>query len=458
MKIIILGAGQVGGTLAENLASEDNDITVVDTDSSRLRELQDRLDIRTIEGKASYPSVLDQAGAIDADMLIAVTNSDEVNMIACQVGQTLFNTPTKIARVRAHDYLNKNQQIFGEKGIPIDVRISPELLVTKHIKRLIQHPGALQVLDFADGKAQLVAVKAYYGGPLVGREISYLRAHMPSVDTRVAAIFRRGSAIMPKGDTVIEADDEVFFIAASKDILSVMSELRRLDRPYKRIIIAGGGNIGARLAESIEDDFQVKIIERGMPRCNWLARNLDNTIVLQGSASDRELLIEENIEDTDVFCALTNDDEANIMASMLAKRQGARTVMTLINNPAYVDLVQGGAIDIAISPQQTTIGALLTHVRRGDIVAVHSLRRGAAEALEAVAHGDKTSSKVVGRTIEEINLPPGTTIGAIVRNDEVLIAHDDVVVESEDHVILFLVDKRRINEVERLFQVGLTFF
>ncbi len=448
----------MGGTLAENLASEANDITIVDTDTARLRELQDRLDIRTVEGKASYPTVLDQSGAQDADMLIAVTNSDEVNMVACQLSQTLFNTPTKIARVREHDYLKKNHSIFGPKGIPVDVLISPEQLVTRHIKRLIQHPGALQVLDFADGKAQLVAVKAYYGGPLVGREISFLRAHMPSIDTRVAAIFRRGSPIIPKGDTVIEADDEVFFIAAKRDIRAVMSELRRLDRPYKRIMIAGGGNIGARLAESIEDSFQVKIIERGMQRCNHLARNLNNTIVLHGSASDRDLLLEENIEDTDVFCALTNDDEANIMASMLAKRLGARTVMTLINNPAYVDLVQGGAIDIAISPQQTTIGALLTHVRRGDVAAVHSLRRGAAEALEAVAHGDKRSSKVVGRTIEEINLPPGTTIGAIVRDEEVLIAHDDVMVENGDHVILFLVDKKRMGEVERLFQVGLAFF
>ncbi len=458
MKIIILGAGQVGGTLAENLASEANDITVVDTDSSRLRELQDRLDIRTVEGKASYPSVLDQASAQDADMLIAVTNSDEVNMIACQVAQTLFNTPTKIARVREHDYLKKNQSIFGDKAIPVDVLISPEELVTKHIKRLIQHPGALQVLDFAEGQAQLVAVKAYYGGPLVGREISYLRTHMPAVDTRVAAIFRQGAPIIPKGDTVIEADDEVFFIAARKDIRAVMSELRRLDRPYRRIMIAGGGNIGARLAGSIENDYQVKIIERSIQRCNSLARRLNNTIVLNGSASDRELLLEENIEDTDVFCALTNDDEANIMASMLAKRLGARTVMTLINNPAYVDLVQGGAIDIAISPQQTTIGALLTHVRRGDVAAAHSLRRGAAEALEAVAHGDERSSKVVGKTIEEINLPPGTTIGAIIRNDEVLIAHDDVVVENGDHVVLFLVDKKRISDVERLFQVGLAFF
>lgn len=458
MKIIILGAGQVGGHLAENLANEANDITVVDTNSHRLRELQDRLDIRTLEGKASHPAILEQAGAKDADLLIAVTNSDEVNMVACQVSKTLFNTPTRIARVREQDYLRQNRVLFSDNELPVSVLISPERLVTEHIKRLIQRPGALQVLDFAAGKAQLVGVRAYYGGPLVGREIAYLRTHMPAVDTRVAAIFRQGKPITPQGSTVIEADDEVFFIASTPDIQAVMSELRRLDKPYKRVIIAGGGNIGSRLAKQIENELQVKIIERSSSRSDFLARTLDNTIVLNGSASDRELLLEENIEDTDVFCALTNDDEANIMASMLAKRLGVRTVMTLINNPAYVDLVQGGVIDIAISPQQTTIGGLLTHVRKGDMAAVHSLRRGAAEALEAVAHGDKRSSKVVGRALEEIDLPPGTTIGAIVREDTVLIAHDDLVVESGDHVILFLVDKKHIREVERLFQVGLAFF
>ncbi|WP_210397957.1 Trk system potassium transporter TrkA [Motiliproteus sediminis] len=458
MKIIILGAGQVGATLAENLANEANDITIVDTDMARLRELQDRLDIRTVEGQGSTPRVLEQAGAEDADMLIAVTNSDAVNMVACQVAFSLFHTPTRIGRVRGHEYLAEKDKLFTDKAIPINVLISPEQLVTRHVKRLIEHPGALQVLDFAEGKAQLVAVKAFYGGPLVGHEIAYLRAHMPAVDTRVAAIFRRGSPIIPQGDTVIEADDEVFFIAARKDIRSVMSELRRLDRPYKRIMIAGGGNIGANLARQLEEEFQVKIIERNIGRCNLLANQLNRSIVLQGSASDQDLLLEENIESTDVFCALTNDDEANIMASMLAKRLGARTVMTLINNPAYVDLVQGGVIDIAISPQQATIGSLLTHVRRGDVVNVHSLRRGAAEAMEAIAHGDRRSSKVVGRAIEDIDLPPGTTIGAIVRNDEVLIAHDDVVVENGDHVILFLIDKRYIPDVEHLFQVGLTFF
>tara|TARA_R110000796_G_scaffold88164_9_gene189884 strand:+ start:8405 stop:9778 length:1374 start_codon:yes stop_codon:yes gene_type:complete len=457
MKIIILGAGQVGGSLAAELASEANDITVIDTDSPRLRELSDRLDIRTVVGKGSHPTVLRQAGADDADMIIAVTSSDETNMIACQVAYTLFRTPTKIARIRESAYLTRGG-LFHNEAVPIDVLISPEQAVTTYVKRLIENPGALQVLDFAEGKVQLVAVRAYYGGPLVGQELRFLRQHMPGVDTRVAAIFRKNRPIIPKGDTIIEADDEVFFIAATHDIRAVMSELRRLEKNYKRILIAGGGNIGERLAEAIENRYNVRIIEKNKNRADYLSQNLDNTIVLHGSASDKELLIEENIEEVDIFCALTNDDEANIMSSMLAKRLGARKVMALINNPAYVDLVQGGEIDIAISPSQATIGTLLTHVRRGDIVNVYSLRRGAAEAIEAVAHGDSRSSKVVGRRIGEINLPPGTTIGAIVREDEVLIAHDSTMIESEDHVVLFVIDKKHIRDVERLFQVGLTFF
>lgn len=458
MKIIILGAGQVGSTLAENLANEDNDITVVDTKDKRLRELRDRLDIQTVHGMASHPGILEQAGADDADMLIAVTNSDEVNMAACQVSFTLFRTPTKIARIRSNAYLEHGNALFLNESVPVDVLISPEQVVCDYIRRLIETPGALQVLDFADGAVQLVGVKAVQGGPLVGQELRYLRQHMPSVDTRVAAIFRKDRSIMPQGSTVIEADDEVFFIAAKNDIRAVMSELRRQESAYKNIMIAGGGNIGHRLARSIEKRYNVKIIDRGLERCHWLSEHLDYSIVLQGDASNQELLLEENIEDTDVFIALTNDDEANIMASMLAKRLGARKVMTLINNPAYVDLVQGGDIDVAISPSQATIGSLLTHVRRGDIVNVHSLRRGVAEAIEAIAHGDANSSKVVGRALEDIDLPDGCTIGAIVRGNEVLIAHDDLVIESDDHVVLFLVDKRRTPDVERLFQVGLTFF
>jgi trk system potassium uptake protein TrkA len=457
MKIIILGANQVGSALAETLANEANDITVVDADTEKLRELKDHIDIGTVAGHPSLPDVLEKAGGQDADMIIAVTESDEINMVACRVAYSLFQTPKKICRIRASSYLVSDKR-RGQHGLAVDTIISPELIVYSDIERLIDLTGSLQVLDFADGKVQLVAVKAYYGGPLVGQEIRLLRQHMPSVDTRVAAIFRKDRPIIPEGSTVIEAGDEVFFVAATKDIRACMSELRRMDKPYKRLIIAGGGNIGMRLAQSVEDRYQVKIIERNLERCSLISETLNNAIMLNGAASQRDLLIEENIADTDVFLALTNDDEANIMSSLLAKRLGAKKVMTLINNSAYVDLVQGGEIDIAISPQQATIGKLLAHVRRGDVVNVHSLRRGAAEAMEAIAHGDEASSKVVGRAIEDIDLPEGTTIGAIVRNDEVLIAHDNTVVEPDDHVILFLVDRKRISEVERLFQVGFSFF
>lgn len=457
MKIIILGANQVGATLAENFAKEANDVTVVDADAGRLRELKDHLDIGTTVGQASYPDVLRNAGAQDADMIIAVTDSDEVNLIACQVAYSLFRTPKKICRLRSNSYVSA-EKLFGHDAIPIDVVISPEQIVSHYIKSLIDLPGALQVLDFAGGLVQLVAVKAFYGGPLVNQEIRYLREHMPNVDTRVAAIFRRNRPILPQGDTVIEADDEVFFIAARENIRSVMSELRKMDKPYKRIMIAGGGNIGERLAAALEGKYRTKLIETNANRCEYLSEKLKYTTVLWGDATDKDLMLEENIADTDLFLALTNNDEANIMSSMLAKRLGAGRVMALIANPAYVDLVQGGEIDIAISPQLATIGSLLTHVRRGDVVNVHSLRRGAAEAMEAIAHGDKSSSKVVGRAIEDIKLPEGTTIGAIVRDNKVIIAHDDIVVETDDHVILFLVDKKQIPEVERLFQVGFTFF
>lgn len=457
MKIIILGVNQVGSTLAETLASESNDIVVVDSDVEKLRELRDRIDIGIVEGQACHPDVLTRAGGEDADMVIAVTESDEVNMVACRVAHSLFRTPKKICRLRSSAYL-VSDKLFGEEGLAVDLVISPELIVSDYIARLIDLPGSLQVLDFADGLVQLVAVKAFYGGPLVGQEIRLLRQHMPSVDTRVAAIFRKDRPIIPEGSTMIEADDEVFFVAAQKDIRPCMGELRRLDKPYRRLMIAGGGNIGSRLAQNLEHRYQIKIIERDPERCESLSRTLSKSIVLCGEASHRDLLMDENIEQTDVFLALTNDDEANIMSSLLAKRLGAKKVMTLINNPAYVDLVQGGEIDVAISPQQATIGKLLAHVRRGDVVNVHSLRRGAAEAMEAIAHGDKATSKVVGRAIEDIDLPESTTIGAIVRDKEVLIAHDDTVVQSDDHVILFVVNRKRIPEVERLFQVGLGFF
>ena len=459
MKIIILGAGQVGTSVAENLVNEANDITIVDIDQQKLVDLQSRLDLRAVDGNCAHPSVLERAGTEDAALILAVTDSDEVNMAACQIAYTLFHTPTKIARIRSLDYLS-HPEIFAQDAIPVDVIISPEQIVTDYVRRLIEYPSALQVLDFAGGLVQLVAIKAYYGGPLVGHELKDLRKHLPKIDTRVAAIYRRDRPIIPIGSTVIEADDEVFFIAARKNLRAVMSELRRLDNPVKRVMLVGGGNIGRRLAKTLEQSkYSVKLIDHNPERTRQVAEELHHTIVLNGDAADEDLLIQEGIEGMDVFCALTNDDEANILSAMLAKRLGARKVMSLINRGAYVDLTQNvGNIDIAISPQHATIGSLLAHVRRGDVVAVHSLRKGAAEAIEAVAHGDPATSKVVGRAIEDIDLPHGATIGAVVREDEVIVAHHDTVIEANDHLIIFVVDKKQIPAVEKLFQVAATFF
>lgn len=428
--IIILGAGQVGQSLAEALSADGIDITVVDYRAEMLAELEDRFDIKTVHGFAAHPSVLEAAGAQDASMLIAVTNSDETNMVACQVASTLFNIETKIARVRARDY-HETPALFAQDAMPVDMLISPEAIVTSHIQRLIEHPGSLQVLEFAEGRVSLVGVRAYYGGPLVGHELKNLQNDMPGIQTRVAAIFRKDRSIQPDGSTVIEADDEVFFVAAKKNIRAVTSELRKLEKPYKRIMVAGGGNIGERLAETLSKRYRVKVIERDSERADHLARTLpSNVLVLHGDSSDDRFLESINVEHSDVFCAVTNDDQANIFAGMLAKRWGVRKVMSLINRPSYVDLLQSGTIDVAISPQQATIGALLARVREGGTATVHALRRGAAEAIETVVNGDARTSQVVSRRIDEIDFPEGTRVGAVVRGEEVIIPHRDTVIEA----------------------------
>ena len=339
----------------------------------------------------------------------------------------------------------------------MDFAISPEQLVTDHIRRLIQFPGALQVLDFADGKVRMVAVRAKLGGPMVGSPVKVIKDHVPDVETRIAAVYRRGQAIIPEGGTIIEEGDEVFFIAARRDIRTVISELRKLEKPVSKVIIAGGGHIGIRLAQALEGTYDVKLIERDRKRAGEIAQALPKTVVLAGDAADEEMLRAEGVAETDVFCAITNDEKTNILSALLAKKIGATKVMAIINKPAFADLMQGSEIDVAISPQQITISRLLQHVRAGDVAVVHSLRRGAAEAIEVVAHGTAETSKVVGRPLEDIPLPRSATIGAIVRGDAVLMAHHDTVIESNDHLIVFVVESAHIPEVERLFQAAVNF-
>jgi len=451
MKILILGAGQVGRTAAQALSREEaNEVTVVDLNEEVLRELQDRLDVRTVAGNAALPNVLEAAGAAEAEIIVALTSSDEVNLVACEVAFTLFRTPTKIARLRANEYASR-AELFRTDGLSVDVIISPEQLVTEYVERLIHHPGTLQVLDFADGRVRLVGVRARRGGLLIGHPLRDLPKHLSNTELRVVAIYRDGRAVPPEGDTVVAEGDEVFFLAASADMQRAMAQMRHGDDPARRVMIAGGGHIGLRLAKTLERSNQVKLIERDARRARRISELLENAIVLHGDAADEELLIEENIDSTDVFAAVTNSEEANILSAMLAKRLGAHKVMALINRPSYTELVESSSIDIAISPQTITIGSLLAYVRRGDVVRVHALRRGASEALEAVVNGDERSSRVAGRTVGEIPLPEGATIGAIVRGDAVIMAHHDTRVLTDDHVILFLADRRHLEAVERLF-------
>ena len=466
MKIIIVGAGRVGSSVAESLVSEANDITVIDSDPVRVAELQDRFDLRGLVGNAALPSVLERAGAADSDMLIAVTAFDETNLVACKIAADLYNVPSRIARVRNVE-LQKHPKLIGEEGFRATHVIFPEQTVTDYILKLIEFPEALQVLEFGDGRASLIAIRAFAGGPLVSHPVKELRRHLPNVDSRIVAIFREEASVRVDGDTMVQPGDEVFFLADSQNIRMVMGELRRMDKPVRRVMIAGGGNIGLRVASSLDtgegldtpERFNVKIIEANKRRAEVLAHQLSTRVlVLNGDGTDEDLLEEEGIHDVDLFLSLTNDDENNIMSALLAKRMGARRVIALINRKSYGDLMQGGQIDIAISPSYATLSALLRFVRRGDVVAAHSLRRGAAEALEIIAHGDARTSRIIGKNIDQIELPRGVTIGGLVRGANVLMAHHDTVIEAEDHLIVFVENKRLIQRVERLFSVGVGFF
>ena len=455
--IIILGAGQVGTSVAKNLAPEQHNITVIDRDATKLKELASKFDLRTVTGNAGHPSVLREAGIADCDLLIAVTEVDEINMMACRIAAKIFNVPKRIARVRSSEYLD-DPRLTGEDVFGISHVISPEVVLARYVENLVFYPEALQVLEFADRQVCLVAVRAKAGGLLVGDRIGNLHNHLKTTDARIVAIFRGKSAVQPVADTVIEDDDEVFFLSRTADMRRVMEELRKADRPVKRIMIAGGSEFSYRLAQDLEGSHLVKLIEVNQKRAHQLVALLDQTVVLQGSENDSELLINEDIAQVDLFVAATGDDDRNIIASLLAKKMGAHRVLSLIHQSVYVGVLEDSKIDVVVGLADVTIGSILAHVRRADVARVHSLRRGAAEALEIVIHGDKSTSQCVGHRVDAIAWPSGALLGAVVRGQEVLMAHHDLVLESEDHLILFVTEIKTVQKIEKLLQVSASFF
>ena len=484
MKIIILGAGRVGESVADSLVSERNDITVIDTDAERLRDLQARFDLRGVVGSGIEPAVLAEAGARDTDLLIACAAQDETNLVCCKMAQLLFNIPTRIARVRSLGF-QCDTRLLGADGFAVDRIICPEESLTRYIGKLIDYPEAMQVREFAGGRACLVSVRARAGAPMVGHTVAEMRNSTPDVAVRLVAIYRRfpeepDRFVACAGETRIEPGDEVFVLAAREHIAHVLATLHRRDatpvRPVRRIMIAGGGRVGLHLALELGKEpgrFLVKIIEDDSARCIELASRLpSDVLVLQGDTTDENLLGDESIDEIDLFLALTDDDEDNIMSCLLAKRLGARRVLALINRRSYADLMHGTQIDIALSPAQAMLGELLAYVRQGDVQAVHSLRRGVAEALEIVVRGDRKTSRVVGRKVSDLALPRDVHIGLIVRGlpdspdvsadelrePQVIIPRSATALESGDHVVFFLPHKRLVRDVEKLFRVSPTFF
>lgn len=454
MNILILGAGRVGTSLAEHLNKEEqNNITIIDNNNEKLEKLQERLDVNTVFGQASHPQTLMDAGCEKADLVIAVSRTDEMNILACRIAHQIGAKAKTVCRVHSQAYWENRKLIDrdGNSEVIIDSFISPQTLVTNYIVRLIETPGALQSIDFANGKLRLIVVKARTGGLLVNKKLLEIKRHLPSgVDARIVAIFRGKASINTDGHTIIQEYDEVFFIAEKKHIRLIMAELRRSEKPYKKVVIAGGGEIGYRLATKLEGTVSsIKLIDHNLETVEKISAKLPNAIVLYGNASDPQLMKSEQIDQSDIFISVTNSDESNILSSMLAKSLKSQKVMTLVNQPDYVPLLEQSQIDVAISPSQITISSILSLVRSGNTATAHRLRKGAAEAIEIVL---SHKAPVIDKCLADIDIPSGVNIGALVRDNKCIIAHYDTVFRSGDHVIIFVSDICTVPKVQKLFK------
>ena len=449
MKVLILGAGRVGGSLARALVNNNYDVSIVDQDKAALSELEEKLDIMTVEGHAAHSLSIKKTGADESTTVIAVTSNDEVNIIACQIAKKQFNVKKTICRLAESSY-TEDLSVFGEAVI--DIVISPEKEVMNHLKELIIHPGTEQIEKFADGTVNLVSVKAKKKGKLVGRELKGFKDDMPDTNAFVASIYRKGKPFIPSGDTVIKENDEIYFISSESNIDQIVNEFREKEDVYSRVMVVGGGKIGFSLAKEIENEYKTKLIDSNKEKRSKLSKELEKTIVLHGSATDEDLLKSESIENIDIFCALTDDDETNLMSSLLAKKMGAKKTMIILNNPSYLGLVPG-FIDIYIAPYRLTVSSVLQDLRDSDVAQDVLLKMDTgAEAIEGVVHANEYTSELFGKSLKEIPLPEGASIGAVVRHGELLMPDSDVELCINDHLIIFLANKDMVSEVEVFFK------
>jgi trk system potassium uptake protein TrkA len=458
MKVIICGAGQVGFNIARYLSSEGADITVVDRSQDLVEKITDSLDVRGLVGFASHPDVLQEAGAGDADMVVAVTYADEVNMVACQICHSMFEVPTKIARVRHQSYLDPLwSDLFSRDHMPIDVVISPELEVAKAIARRLEIPGAFDVIPLAEGKVSLLGVHCSETTPILHTPLRELTALFPDLHIVIVGIQREGRGIVPRADDQLLPGDDVYFVADAAHLGRAMAAFGHEEREARRVIIVGGGNIGLNLASQVEREHPhvaLKVIEVNKDRAEVVAEALNRTVVIHGDALDTEILEESNVKAAETVVAVSNDDEVNILASLLAKRHGCQRAVTLVNKTTYGPLIGSLGIDTVVSPRAITVSTILQHVRRGRIRSVHSLSEGFGELIEADA---LETSSLVGVPLREAELPEGVLIGAIVRGSEVVIPRGDTVIRPGDRVIMFAASAA-VKKVERLFAVRLEFF
>ena len=458
MKVIVCGAGQVGFSIARHLALENNDVTVVDQEASLVRRIGDSLDVQAVVGHASRPDTLERAGAADADMLIAVTLSDEVNMIACQVAHSLFGLPTKIARVRHQSYLEPVwSNLFSRDNLPIDVIISPEFEVASAVTRRLQVPGAFEMIPLVNDKVKLIGVRCEDTCPLLNTPLRQLTQLFPDLNIVIVGIVRNGRSIIPTSqDTLIE-EDEVYFVVDSGQLLRAMAAFGHEETEARRLLVFGGGNIGLFIAQQIETDHpwvNAKVIEMNPERAETIAKLLNRAVVLNGDVHDPDLLEEANVAETDTVVAVTDDDETNILSALLAKRHGSKRAVSLINKETYQPLITNLGIDVVVSPRNITVSTILQHVRRGRIYSVHSLREGFGELIEAEA---METSPLVGKPLRDVNLPAGVIIGAVVRGDEVIKPGGNTVVQAKDRIVLFA-SAESISKVEKFFSVQLEYF